>query len=183
MPVIKAIETRYKGYRFRSRLEARWAVFFDAAGVKWEYETQGFMLPSGPYLPDFLLPDLGLWFEVKGKDADEDELQKCRELRYGPQNVILSEGNIGDERLTLFTFFTDHGGGGEGEFRCMLSTERSTNQVILGLANCGGVEQLWDSHWNPVKFRHFWAGGPRDSALSHCYQAARSARFEHGEGR
>jgi hypothetical protein len=27
---IKAIETRYKGYRFRSRLEARWSVFFDA---------------------------------------------------------------------------------------------------------------------------------------------------------
>jgi hypothetical protein len=27
---IKAIETSYKGYRFRSRLEARWAVFFDA---------------------------------------------------------------------------------------------------------------------------------------------------------
>jgi len=27
--MIKAIETQYRGYRFRSRLEARWAVFFD----------------------------------------------------------------------------------------------------------------------------------------------------------
>lgn len=26
---IKAIDTIYKGYKFRSRLEARWAVFFD----------------------------------------------------------------------------------------------------------------------------------------------------------
>jgi hypothetical protein len=42
--VIKAIETRYKGYRFRSRLEARWAVFFDALGVEWEYEKEGFDL-------------------------------------------------------------------------------------------------------------------------------------------
>lgn len=25
----QVIETEYKGYRFRSRLEARWAVFFD----------------------------------------------------------------------------------------------------------------------------------------------------------
>ncbi len=33
MSEIKAIETRYKGYRFRSRLEARWAVFFDALSV------------------------------------------------------------------------------------------------------------------------------------------------------
>ena len=31
---IAAIETKYKGYRFRSRLEARWAVFFDALGIK-----------------------------------------------------------------------------------------------------------------------------------------------------
>jgi hypothetical protein len=27
---IQAIETVYRGHRFRSRLEARWAVFFDA---------------------------------------------------------------------------------------------------------------------------------------------------------
>lgn len=51
---IKAIETEYNGYRFRSRLEARWAVFFDALGVKYEYEPDGFVLPSGrKYLPDF----------------------------------------------------------------------------------------------------------------------------------
>jgi hypothetical protein len=30
----KAIETHYKGYRFRSRLEARWAVFFDTRARK-----------------------------------------------------------------------------------------------------------------------------------------------------
>ncbi|MCB6994492.1 hypothetical protein LI177_13475 [bacterium 210820-DFI.6.37] len=30
MNQLKAIQTEYKGYRFRSRLEARWAVFFDA---------------------------------------------------------------------------------------------------------------------------------------------------------
>ncbi len=39
---IKAIETRYKGYRFRSRLEARWAVYFDTLGWKWEYEKEGY---------------------------------------------------------------------------------------------------------------------------------------------
>lgn len=41
---IKAIETVYRGYRFRSRLEARWAVFFDALGLEWEYEPEGFDL-------------------------------------------------------------------------------------------------------------------------------------------
>ena len=51
---LKAIETRYAGCRFRSRLEARWAVFFDALSMKWQYEAQGFRLSDGTqYLPDF----------------------------------------------------------------------------------------------------------------------------------
>ena len=55
---IKAIETVYNGYRFRSRLEARWAVFFDAAGIKYEYEPEGFETNEGTkYLPDFYLPE------------------------------------------------------------------------------------------------------------------------------
>lgn len=51
---IRSIPTEYNGYRFRSRLEARWAIFFDALGVDYEYEPEGFELPSGKrYLPDF----------------------------------------------------------------------------------------------------------------------------------
>jgi hypothetical protein len=69
--MIKAIETRYANCRFRSRLEARWAVFFDHLGVKWEYEPEGFDTPAGPYLPDFALlltnktPQRRVFFEVK----------------------------------------------------------------------------------------------------------------------
>ncbi len=76
---IKPIETQYKGYLFRSRLEARWAVFFDTCGVRWEYEPEGYILPNGQkYLPDFLLhgvdgraPD-DLYVEVKGKMTPDD---------------------------------------------------------------------------------------------------------------
>lgn len=79
MEKIKAIETIYNGYRFRSRLEARWAVFFDAAGIKYEYEPEGFELPDGTkYLPDFKVKCYGtrgsnkdkpfdLYIEVKGE--------------------------------------------------------------------------------------------------------------------
>lgn len=66
MQRIKAIETKYKGYRFRSRLEARWAVFFETFGIPWEYEIEGFQLPSGAtYLPDFYLPSIDVFVEVK----------------------------------------------------------------------------------------------------------------------
>lgn len=67
---MKPIQTVYKGYRFRSRLEARWAVFFDALGVKWSYEHEGFELPGGGrYLPDFYLPDFDEYVEIKGGDV------------------------------------------------------------------------------------------------------------------
>ncbi len=84
MKSIKPIETIYNGYRFRSRLEARWAVFFDALGVKYEYEPEGFNLGDGLYyLPDFKVKCWGtrgeindkpfdLWIEVKGNMTDED---------------------------------------------------------------------------------------------------------------
>lgn len=65
MSEIKAIETEYNGMLFRSRLEARWAVFFDAAGEKYEYEPDSFMLDGIGYVPDFYLPDLDLYVEVK----------------------------------------------------------------------------------------------------------------------
>lgn len=71
--MIKAIETSYKGYRFRSRLEARWAVFFDALGIKWEYEKEGFDLGDGlRYLPDFWIPEYKCWVEIKPLDSVAD---------------------------------------------------------------------------------------------------------------
>lgn len=78
--MIKAIQTEYAGCKFRSRQEARWAVFFDALGIEWEYEKEGFELPSGRYLPDFWLPKLKMWAEVKGQDFTSEETQKCKEL-------------------------------------------------------------------------------------------------------
>ncbi len=52
MARITAIETHYKGFRFRSRLEARWAVFFDTVGIEWQYEPQGFEVFSDLREPD-----------------------------------------------------------------------------------------------------------------------------------
>lgn len=50
--LMKAIPTKYKGVRFRSRLEARWAVLFDLMQWPWEYEP----IDLEGYIPDFILP-------------------------------------------------------------------------------------------------------------------------------
>lgn len=81
---LKAIDTVYKGYRFRSRLEARWAVFFDRLNMTWEYEPEGYELSNGVrYLPDFKLGIPGgnhCWFEVKGRPPTKDEITKAQQL-------------------------------------------------------------------------------------------------------
>jgi hypothetical protein len=46
-----AIPTKYRGVQFRSRLEARWAAFFDLVGWPWRYEP----LDLNGYIPDFIV--------------------------------------------------------------------------------------------------------------------------------
>lgn len=117
---IKPIETVYKGYKFRSRLEARWAVFFDALEIRWEYEPEGYRI--GPhclepdqegmcpdyrpypetyecmhrrmYLPDFRLPDQKSWVEVKGvaEKLDFDLLADAVDWGEGLPDMAYSMG-------------------------------------------------------------------------------------------
>lgn len=73
---LQPIETRAYGHRFRSRLEARWAVFFTALGLRWEYEPEGFNIDGHRYLPDFrVLTPQGLptWYEIKPETIATDE--------------------------------------------------------------------------------------------------------------
>ena len=88
--MMRVIETWFNGTRFRSRTEARWAVFFSASGIRYEYEKEGYDLGGGVwYLPDFWLPDLNRWFEVKGKSPSKDELEKCRGLALASESEVL----------------------------------------------------------------------------------------------
>lgn len=51
---------------FRSRWEANFARILNFLEIKWEYEQKRFYLSGLSYLPDFYLPDLNLFVEVKG---------------------------------------------------------------------------------------------------------------------
>ena len=88
---LKPIETSYNGYLFRSRLEARWAVFLDAMGIRYEYEKEGYQLDAGWYLPDFWLPELNIWVEVKGGEPSQHDKDRINELclKSGDLGVIV----------------------------------------------------------------------------------------------
>lgn len=103
---IKAIETIYKDYKFRSRLEARWAVFLDELKVEYQYEVEGFDLHySGWYLPDFYLPAYQTYLEIKplpdnplylipaAQNFDKEASQKIMELAWATgKRAILAFG-------------------------------------------------------------------------------------------
>lgn len=112
MTDIKPIETVYGGYRFRSRLEARWAVFFETLNVPCEYEREGYDLgDAGWYLPDFWLPEHKYWIEVKGVAPSKSEERKARALAVHTENpVFIFWGSIpleGEVTESPFAYLPD----------------------------------------------------------------------------
>lgn len=101
----RGLKTFYNGMEFRSKVEARWAVVFDAMGFDWHYETQGVTLGDGTkYCPDFSLWDVKienewrnkpefimkdvLYVEIKGAPyMDKRDLDKI--MKFSERHAIL----------------------------------------------------------------------------------------------
>lgn len=153
---MKAIETFYKGYKFRSRLEARWAVVFDSIGLSWEYEAEGFELPSGAaYLPDFeiVFPNAKkIYCEVKGAWLGD--------LCVYPVSVA------GIEKVEEFAESS-------GEIIYLLGNVPSAS-LPCAIALCNGGNR---NPFNPFSHMADFYGADIDAA----FNAGRSARFEHGQ--
>ena len=206
MTDIKAIETIYRGYRFRSRTEARWAVFFDAVSLPFEYEKEGFDLGEGTwYLPDFWMPSLKLWVEIKSEltfverkvpDCSAfalskgEKLYSCPELDlmrkfrdYQPWPVACIVGQPGKHRIWFFAWDMSGSSAGSYEdddaFWCL-----SNGKVALNVHIVSPYREIYaDNLYGPV-LEHFtyardygYVLEPIENALTH----ARQARFEHGE--
>lgn len=77
---VKPIETWFKGIKYRSRLEARWAVFFDRMGIPAHYEPQGYITSHGPYLPDFQIGNMLIEIRPEPFYSNADEYGVFAEL-------------------------------------------------------------------------------------------------------
>lgn len=198
MEAIKPIETEYKGYRFRSRLEARWAVIFDALGAKWEYEPEGFDLGDGLYyLPDFLLRNVtirkrevrDLYVEVKGAqhEGDAEKIERFTGLKHDRYEFAYVDGTplyvvgsvpSGESVYNLFEdafrrecqFYAD---GGTIALFSHYTIDGDRYTALLCADGFGGVRLDTDS---TVTYR----GDCEERTLA-AYAKARQARFEHGE--
>lgn len=191
----KSIQTEYAGYRFRSRLEARWAVFFDACGVKWEYEPEGYDLGSGLYyLPDFLLHGVAgraagdLYVEVKGNMTDIDALKINRFFEMGNSNSnvieksdtsVLVVGDIprGEDIMDIIddvgrrAYDSDKDGWPyEFNFQTIDGDHFGAHPGV----NEKGKFELFGDDFN-------YLCGIDVGKTMYAYRLARQARFEHGE--
>lgn len=176
--VVAAIETRYAGCRFRSRLEARWAIFFDALNLAWEYEREGFDLAVGRYLPDFWLPTLDAWYEVKGALPTHRENAVAEDLsEHTGKPVYIAWGDIPQsaDRRT-------------GDIQITGWDSTSGPYADAGYAWCVcpcGCHQVGIEFEGRGARIHLDRGGRGHTGdhrrILHAYQQARSARFEHGE--
>jgi hypothetical protein len=183
-----AIETSYRGYRMRSRLEARWACFWDHLETDWEYEPQGYVVGGRPYLPDFRLPT-GTWVEVKGSESELDHdlmLAAAEELPGDADPILLILGQIPEPP-----------GLNRGNWAWL-----GLSRVFDPDGNVVVVDNWWEfsvDGW-PVVARktecpppYSWGDdvpwltpvlnmtGSVPAPVVAAYRAARSARFEHGE--
>lgn len=196
MQPLKAIETRYKGYRFRSRTEARWAVAFDAMEIEWEYEKEGYELPSGWYLPDFWLPGYQVFLEVKGATPSVAETHKLMDLSLATDEYVgFLIGQVSARPIPYAKRLSDsdlwqcgYGTLGEpswADWYYWIGTECRVSGVTDVSSAIG---QIQAEYFLQRKFEYC-----RDGNCDFCESsmmvgywdvgepAARSARFEHGE--
>lgn len=188
--MIQAIETRYAGHRFRSRLEARWAVFFDHLGVRWDYEPEGYLVDGRAYLPDFVLQDLPFQgahtsVEVKGDPAklDVDLLAATLDSNESWTGTLILGG---------FPRSDDVGTPTHGVLERNADAREGHGSVVV-------LTRVFFGWTNDLNAFYIPIGRPlaasRDQVLipltyphlapvrrvADAYDAARTARFEHGE--
>lgn len=189
---LRAIETPYRGYRFRSRSEARFAVFLDALGIRWDYEIEGYELGSaGRYLPDFWLPDLGIWIEIKGTDPTVEEQQKARALAMQSENpVYIFYGGMEPPAKEDGHFFRVGSGFralGYGAIQHAAWARLpypNFSFIWVECETCHAVDVIGIGPTLEMTKRICECNTtvrPRSGRLVQAYQASRSARFEHGE--
>lgn len=115
---LTAIPTLYARVRFRSRLEARWAVFYDTLGVPWQYEPNVHDLGGGTfYLPDFWLPNQQCFVEIKPAAPDDEAQRKASGLAALTRRPVflffdtafdVPYGDLADTE-SAYAYFADRG--------------------------------------------------------------------------
>lgn len=158
-------------------------MFFDSAGVTWDYECQGFDLGTlGPYLPDFevRLPSAPIFVEVKPAKASGLEVAKVRRMAMQSSPSLLLEGPVDSAKATVF-YNSD-----EWAMRWADTLSPIDGLPFVSLHPADShAGRLWESvcdRWRGFPIYDLGTAAQQRAITNHL-EAAVSARFEHRRGR
>lgn len=186
---MRVIEPIYDGYRFRSRTEAKWAVFWNHIGLPFAYEKEGYDLGETCYLPDYFIPAFDAFVEIKPDPPTAEEIRKCELLHLqSGKTVLLLHGQPWPGRYRALLFDRDTLGNASEESRPYLEG------VILQCGRCEclvfvaederGEPYVWQALGHKNRTCSMGKCVERDpeltDALRAAFAAATQARFEKG---
>jgi hypothetical protein len=123
---------------FAHPVEAELAALLDAHGIRWEYEPHRFRIGRGEFVPDFFLPDVGVYVECtvglgRALTRKRRKARAAREL-YGVIVNVLDRRDL--ERLEILRVDVDDGGetgtSHRGSGGCEQPTRTRRNSPRLG---------------------------------------------------
>lgn len=144
--MIKVIPTAYKGVTYRSRTEARWAVFFEAMGWPFTYEAEGANLDGEWYLPDFWLPAFQTFVEIKGADPTDDERRLAAKLHDAPgKRVLLIAGAPGRDTHKVWDWRDGKQQNIDDEYGPFVGSLRSCRRCDRTVVHLYVVNERWET--------------------------------------
>ena len=185
----------YRGIRFRSKLEARWAVFFDLCGAEWEYEPD-VSVPGVYYQPDFLVKDVlsihgfcgdenpvipvidNLFVEVKGRMSRSDA-EKVEKFSEEHPILVVTDFPAGETWGDLFRSAMDGVNPEEHEVNLQYSfgtVDGDEFELIPAVATRDGLPSmaLVGNGGNYERWADY-------RATEKAYSIARNVKFDHGQ--
>lgn len=196
---IKPIETPYKGFLFRSRLEARWAVFMDVLGLKWKYENDGYDIEGIKYLPDFFvnhpigIEGWGFWVEIKPTPLNDKEIEFFDNVaRVTGHHTFVVTGQPWHEEHLIYYFenyrhrvpkevpfligkLAEIHDGSKVDQAAKYLGYQCNNWYVTKVYDHSNLEMTDFAGHNGIDHRK------PSGTLAKAFRAARSARFEHGQ--
>lgn len=169
-PTRSGIPTTYRGTNFRSRLEARWAAFFDLVGWRWTYEP----FDTGGWIPDFLIQGWQpLLVEIGPCVTEDDYRQKAAKAHEAARCGRIAEREV----LVLGSVIAPDITLGSGELAAGLLGEsipgHAADDCPTGGWSCNHQPGLWLE-------AAAWAAGSTGLGVYHTY--GMYGHRPHGDG-
>ena len=121
----------FKGTKYKSTLEATWAIYFEYTDIEYEYEPVTVTIEDGePYTPDFYLKKSGIWIECKSPAAWKNNNKEIQRKIRGLTNIKNQKALI----ITAAPTYID-----QGDIIEFKPNNKFVNRLEKIPTSCGGI--------------------------------------------